>query len=104
MLASKVVFGPRLRGTDRFNRSPFWASNRTREPARYGYRTRRRTRASRGPPLRPPSPSRRPLPIHRVLWPIYPFFLVAFIRFMARHTVERLTSKEATVRRYSHLC
>jgi hypothetical protein len=33
-----------------------------------------------------------------------PFFLLAFIRFMVRHTVERLTSTDATVRRYSHLC
>src|SRR5215210_5810498 len=33
-----------------------------------------------------------------------PFFLVASIRFMARHTVERLTSTDATIRRYSHLC
>jgi hypothetical protein len=33
-----------------------------------------------------------------------PFFLVESIRFMARHTVERLTSTEATTPRYSHLC
>jgi hypothetical protein len=33
-----------------------------------------------------------------------PFFLVEFIRFMARHTVERVTSTEASARRYSHLC
>ena len=32
-----------------------------------------------------------------------PFFLVESIRFMARHTVERLTSTDATARRYSHL-
>jgi hypothetical protein len=32
-----------------------------------------------------------------------PFFLVEFIHFMARHTVERLTSTEATERRYSRL-
>src|SRR5215213_5002585 len=74
MLASNVVFLPRLRGTESCSRSPLWVRSRRSARGRCASRTRRRKPASLAPPLRPPSSSRPPLRTHRARWLIAPLF------------------------------
>src|SRR5215216_6367857 len=105
MLASKVVFidlGCVLRTA---SDARLWESSHTREPTRCESATlideHHLGRVHYPGYHHPPGGSQE---LVAFCSESTPFFLVEFIRFMARHTVERLTSTEATARRYSHLC